>query len=53
MNDEILKYLPELIKRKAINMAKIEKLFIFLSFFISFLWILSFDMMEKNKVVGD
>ena len=30
-----MKYLPELIKRKAINMAKFEKLLI-ISFFLSF-----------------
>ena len=33
--DEILKYLPKLIKRKTINMAKIEKL-LMTSFFLSF-----------------
>ena len=49
-NDEVLKYLPELIKRKTINTGKIEKLL--MSFF--FLgWILSFNLMEENKMVGD
>jgi len=45
-----MKHLSELMKRKAINMAKIENL-LMISFF--FFFFLSFDRMEKNKVVGD